>query len=352
MRAMIQKRFLLGCCLLVNVFSSLCSAVEREDWRLELLAAEKLPHDTASLEARCAGLVKTPEQLERAVIQLGAASQGERQKAQSEILLMGREVLPQLRALPESKEPEVRMRVTEIQRQLEVGGRWNKDELLRLADTGLLHERQNKGAHASKRMFVEQFRKPTVSLGTGYRDLRFIRTESLNGRVGNGQLIFSGDRDDEEGDQRLVLDAKTATGKAEFPKRLRIDVKLGGKEGGEGQYHVGVAVGNVRALYHPGYATGAFRLERVNDNKFIVANQDMGFTPSVKNLQSLFMEVEVLADGKVKFDVTVRCEKEVYRTSWNVAASEVGKFDSISLDRSGRQGGDAVFDDWIVEWDP
>lgn len=320
---------------------------------MELLAAEKLPHDLASLEARCGGFVKSAKELELAVEKLGAATHAERQQAQSEILLMGNEVLPQLRTLSEPKDPEVRLRVWEIQQQLEVGGRWTKDELLRLASIGLLHERKNNGAiHPTRRMFVEQFRAPVDSLGKGYRLLRFSRTESLNGRVEDGQLIFSGDQDIEEGDQRLILDAKTATGKAEFPKRFRVDVKLRGNEGGEGQYHLGVSVGNVRALYHPGYATGAFRFQRVDDETVITPNKDMGFTPSSDKPQSLSIFVEVLADAKVKLDVTVRCEKNVFRTSAKVSADEIGKLDSISLDRSGRAGGNAIFDDWIVEWDP
>lgn len=317
---------------------------------MELLADEKIPSDTASLKALSLNYQISEEHLQRAVLQLGADQFAKRQQAQADILLMGREVLPMIKKLPVTGGPEVCLRLADIVKILETNDRCSKDQLLRVAVIGLLHERENPGVmHNSRRMYVEMFQKPTDSLLQGYRGMSFV-SQGLDGKVSDGLLRMTGNKHDGDKDHRLLFDAKSITGAEKFPDRFRIDVKLGGDAGGEGSYHIGVSVGNVRALFHPGFATGAFRFQRVDDKKPITPNQGMGFTPSNKLMQ-MSLEVAMLEGGMVKLDVTVKNEKKVFRTSWKVAVDVIGKLDHISLDRSGQTGGDANFDDLLIEFE-
>ncbi len=324
-----------------------------KDWRLEFLAAEKLSSDTEALRAMSKKYQLSSVELERAVVRLGAEKLSVRLQAQNEIILMGKDMLPMIRKMPASTDPEVCLRMRQIEKILSENERWSQGELLRLAVTGLLHERENPGeVHASQRMFVELFRDPADSLEKGYRRMHYKGAPDLKGRVEQGVLRLSGERKNDEGDQHLYLDAKDIVGKATFPDKFRIDVKLGGEAGGEGAYHIGVAVGNVRALYHPGYETGAFRFQLVDTERFITHNVMMGFDPPVGKMQRMCVDVERLAGGKVKMVVVVNDGKKEFTSTEVFVAEVIGKIDRISLDRSGRAGGDALFDDLIVEWKP
>jgi len=332
-------------------WSIVAAADVPHDWRLEFLAAEKLASDTESLRTMSQKYQMSSVELERAVVRLGAEKLSSRLQAQNEIILMGKEVLPMIRNLPAAKDPEVNLRMWDIEKILSENERWSQGELLRLAVTGLLHERENPSeVHASQQMFVELFRDPVDSLEKGYRRMHFKGAPDLHGRVEKGVLRLSGERKNDEGDQHLYLESKDIMGKATFPDKFRIDVKLGGEAGGEGSYHIGVAVGNVRALFHPGYETGAFRFQLVDTERFITHNVMMGFDPPVGKMLRMCINVERLAGGKVKMQVVVNDGKKEFTSTEVFVAEVIGKLDRISLDRSGRAGGDALFDDLIVKF--
>ncbi len=324
-------------------------AKETDDWRLELLAEEGVPTGTAELKKFQESYKTSPALLENAVGRLGAEHFATREQAEREILLMGKEVLPWLRDMPKSNEPEIRIRLAEIEKKLTAKGRWEKEDLLRQAVNSLLGERTKQDADPpAATFFVEFFREPAPELSDRYRRFHFKTDKGMKGLVSNGVLRMKGDRAG-DGDQGLLLQAKDLTGKEEYPDSFRVEVKLGGEAGGEGSYHVGVSIGNVRALYHPGYQSGGFRFEKVGDHTQLSQNTSMGFNPSTTDLQRMSIELKRDKDGNVGMEVMVSGSGKTFREHKVFKKAVIGKLDHIGLERSGRTGGDAVFDDLVVD---
>ncbi len=320
-------------------------AEELGDWRLELLKEQGLSTETEALEKLQKEQAHSLEGFEQAITQLGSEKFKEREDAQKKIELMGKNALPAIRDKQNSDDPEVRFRLKQIAQVFEAEGRWKKDDLLKQAIASLLLERQQKEVvDAPQELFVELFNKAAPSLKNEYRRFRY---EGKDGSVVDGvaHLKNAG----VESDQRLILDSKKMTGEAEFPDTFRIEVKLGAQPGGEGISHIGLSIGNVRSLFHPGYRTGAFRLERIDNKIQIKQNTDMGFDPPTNKLLLMSIDVKRQPNGDVALDVTVNDGKKRFNTHQLIKAADIGKLDKISLDRSGNSGGDALFDDLIVD---
>jgi len=341
--------------LVLCAFTFLFKPVSAQgDWRLEFLHDAKVATDSESLRKLRLSDDKTAADLSRAISQLGTDQREKRQAAYEEILRMDREmVLAHLRGLPENSEPEIRLRVNMIRSRIEWMEPRDKRDLMRVAVEGLLYEREHPGkTHPSRQMHVEFFRQPADSLRKGYHRMVWRGDQGLDGSVADGSLFLSGKRPQIEGDQRLVLTAQSATGKEAFPDRLRIDVKIGAKAGGEGGYHVGIAVGRMRALFHPGHDGGGFRFQPVHDPGELTSNEDMGFTPKSHALYHMRVETERVANHRVKLSVEIHGEEKSFRTSREFDASDIGPLKEVSLDRSGRVGGDAIFRDLMVQLAP
>lgn len=340
----------LRACVLLAVFAAAGVAAEKAavDWRLELLSREGVSAETPALREMEQHFKPSEEGLEKALGRLGAEDFRTREQAQHEILSMGKECLPWLRRQPRSQDPEVRARLGEIERTLGSDGHWTKEDLLREAVTSLLDERlERKPGKPAGSLLLENFDQDADSLSGGYRRCRFEAGKGLTGRVAGGILRLAGNHPD-DGDQRLLLDAERVTGRDTFPDTFQIEARLGGDPGGEGAYHVGVSVGNVRVLFHPGFTTGAFRIERVDDHKPILMNTPMGFDPPAGKLLRMHLEVKRRAGGDVEIQTLISNGDEAFRKTAVLAAEDIGKLDHIGLDRSGRTGGDGLFDDWVV----
>lgn len=334
--------------LIAGALLAVASAQEETDWRLELLKESGLSAETEALEKLQKGQCHPDGDLEKKVQQLGSEEFKQREQAQKEILLMGKIILPQLRPMLNSDDPEVQMRLRTIIGQLEGGRSWAKEDLLRQAVASLLEERKNPGvAKPNEKIFVEFFNKDAASVSDGYQRLKFKTNVTVAGSVKNGMVSLEG-KHDLNGDQQLLLHAKDLTGKEQFPDSFCIESKIGGGSEGTGAFHVGISVGNVRALFHPGYQNGAFRIEQVSNNLVILGNTDMNFTPPADKLLLMSMDIKRLANKDVEISVKITNNKETFRTSQIVKADTIGKLDRIGLDRSGRGGGDAIFDDFIV----
>jgi len=321
-----------------------------EDWRLQMLVEhgmeierlnpedfEKIP---AVSEARFSQLVPL----------LGSEDFKTRERAQEQIHLMGVEVIPWLHRLPEPDDPEIAFRLNAIRMRLDTERQWPETELLRHAMMSLTRERTGKPRDPQEPfVFAEWFRDEANTLDGGYRHFAFDGDEGLGGKVSDGALRMYGDIP-REGDQRLILKPDGLIGNAVFPDDMRIEVFAMGQPGGEGTHHLGVSIGNVRALFHPGHRGGGFRFQRVDNQLELTRNEPMGFTPETGTFAFIGINVRRLRGGKVGITATVGQEgnERIYRNSIEVSEDVIGPLDSISLDRSGRQGGDAVFKKLVV----
>jgi hypothetical protein len=322
-----------------------------EDWRLEFLKASERKTDTDSLRKIYEIHHKSPEELKQTVALLGADTVSVRNAAQQEILRMGKDVLPILQEMPPPQDAEARLRFRMIEDRLTFHDAWDSQQLVRVAAAGLLYERENPGKHhPSRQMFVEFFRQPSDSLRKGYRRMRLLSTENLDGSVAEETLRLTGKRLRGEADQRLSVSAQEATGTKQFPGRFRISVKIGGMAGGEGTYHVGVSVGKVRALFHPGLEEGAFRFEKIDTGKELTSNEDMGFTPEIGGFVDMKIDVQRHVTGKVTLAVEVSDKDIVYRAKKVFDADQIGALDQVSLDRSGHHGGDGLFRNLVLQF--
>jgi hypothetical protein len=320
-----------------------------DDWRLDVLAENGLSAENAVLEEYLNGFKPAGAGLAESVGRMGSEVFAEREEAEKEILRMGRQVLPRLRGLPESEDPEIRLRLGRIIETLEAGGRWAGEDLRRRAAADLLAERENKGAPGVPvELFAEIFRQDAPALADRYRRFRFAADEGMGGEVADGAARFKGNHGG-DGDQRLILDSMAITGKPEYPAGFRVETRLGAEAGGAGAYHIGVSIGNVRVLFHPELAAGAFRFETVDENTPLTANADMGFRPPAGKLMLMSVDVARRPNGDVALDVTVTHGKRTFRKDAVMKAADIGKIDRIGLDRSGRSGGDALFDDFVLD---
>lgn len=350
---MVPSKFslLLGVALL-----SASSALEGEgakdrDWREALLAEEGIERTPEALRAALETGAPDEAQLQDLVSQLGADSFREREQAQRKLIGGGDPVYRWLRDQEPSPHPEIRERVRETLLILGSGqGKIRQDALVH-AIRSLLAEGPQRRKDTGG-LFHEWFSEPVPSLDGKYHGLQFENPNKRDGKVAEGCLILSG-RGGRAGDQSLVLKSEEWPGKKDFGRRFRITARLGGTPGGGGAWHLGISVGQVRALFHPEYPGGGFRFsETGNDRPLSGSNADMGFTPEGGSVQTMTLDVEQLPRGKVVLAVTIRGgdqEPVDFSQKIVVPAETIGPLDRISLDRSGRDGGNAVFHEFSVE---
>lgn len=320
------------------------------DWREELLKEEGIGLSRDALEKALSGerdpVAGLAEKLER----LSAADFSVREKARAELLQGGKPAMKWLENREPSADPEVRRRVTEIIASLAAVHRKEREVAMEHAMRSLLLEGGERTGNTGG-LFYEWFGEESENLGKTYRGFDFQDQVKRGGKVRGGSLLFPGKRN-ADGDQRLILKSGRWLGEETFGRAFLVSVYLGGEDAGAGAWHLGVTIGKVRALFHPGMRGGSFRFEKIGDHKHLSPNQDIGFIPGDGELQRMLIHVRTLENGNVRLAVILAeggAGKERFETSIDLDADVIGALDQVSLDRSGRNGGAAIFRDFSVE---
>ncbi|NNM30699.1 MAG: HEAT repeat domain-containing protein [Akkermansiaceae bacterium] len=234
-----------------------------------------------------------------------------------------------------------------------IGGGWKKwfekEFAAAKLDTRLGAKRHDLGA--GRGVLVETFARGADTLAAGYGRFLYEADNDGPARVADGQLRLDGDNP--EGDQRLAITSQRMIGRDRWPDRLEVRVKLGGEEGNNFGWHLGVSVGRVKTLFHPGMARGYFRAETTDGHDYILPNEDMSFVPANGVMHEMIIKVKRTATG-ADFDVIVNDGKggKPHRKEFQVTPEQLGDFDRIGLERSGRTGADAVFDSISIRLEP
>lgn len=332
-----------ACALLVQ-------SVRADDWRKDLLTEEGIGLSKEALEGALKNGGDDQSGFEGVYRRLGSESFEEREKAQKEFLAGGEKALRWLRKHDTSDDPEVQRRAERIMALLKsshgnVRG-WAVEHSLRT----LLAEGAAPGSDTGG-VFYEWFGQDVKKLGKGYRGFVFEDLVGRGGKVENGRLSLPGGQAN-DGDQRLVLKSKEWPGEESFGESFEVSAMLGGESKSPAAWHLGISIGNVRALFHPGLEGGAFRFENTTDRKYLSRTVNVGFTPGEEFLQSMSINVTRLPDDRVQLKVVLvdgAPGKTRFESEIAVGADEIGKLDKISLDRSGRTGGTAFFQDFVIK---
>jgi hypothetical protein len=197
--------------------------------------------------------------------------------------------------------------------------------------------------------FRATFTKAAKDATTGYGPFAYEATRpGWKAEVSEGRLRLLGDHG--AGDQRLFVTARKALGMPKWPGSFEVMVKLGGTGKNNDDWNVGVSIGAVKVLFHPAHPGGAFRAETVDAREKFLTNQDMGFTPAAGVMHQLTVRVR-RAERTCRFEVELADANGAgtYRKALEISSEHVGSFDRISLERSGRRGGDALFESLSIE---
>lgn len=344
------RRRVLKLCLGVVLWADPSSAQDEEDWRIEMLRVHGFSGKTAELEKLAARATRNEKGLDQQLERLGSEHFQVREQAQASILMAGGAALSWMATLPAQEDPEVRARLAEIRVQLQVRGTGSKEELLRYAVKSLLAERKG-GKKTERLVFAEWFQLRQNPLRESYGKMEFHKDEGLTGKVRDGSLRFHGQHKG-DGDQCLLLTASKAWGKKVLPEKFRVSCRLGGSSGeGSGAWHLGLSVGQVRVLFHPGMKGGGFRVETIEKKSVVRPISSMGFDPSTKGFQRMAIDVRKLKSGDVQLDVTVLNTngEGTFTTQVVVDGAVISPLDQVGLWRSGRRGADALFDDFVLD---
>lgn len=226
--------------------------------------------------------------------------------------------------------------------------KWNTwaDEQLASAKLKIPLDRQSRLDLSRRRTVVESFQVDAKEIVSRYGRFQYESQVGASAEVSGGILSIHGNRGG-DGDQSLSITAQRLFNRRELPKRFSIETAIGGQSIATGTWHVGLAVGKLRILFHPGYSGGAFRVEQTGSRAELIANTNMGFTPAGEALHGMTIDVEQSGD-RVEFRVTVTDSNDKtgatkYTRQFTAPRSTAGELDRLALERSGRQGGNALF---------
>lgn len=198
----------------------------------------------------------------------------------------------------------------------------------------------------------EDFSTPADSLTDGYGKFEYSSTNSGGAQVADGRLVIEGNH--REGDQLFFLPSQVAIGEDQFPGKVKLTVLAGSKErGGEGAWHLGIFIGNVKLVVHPGFRGGSVRLETVDEHRPLIETVALPYTPKVGVLYELSLVVLKIKSGcLVQLAIKNPETQETFKKNFKIAANDLGPIDRVGIGRSGRTGSDAIFKSLKIEIDP
>ena len=220
---------------------------------------------------------------------------------------------------------------------------WAKSKLATAKlDTVVADQRHD--LSAGRNTLEESFARGQPKLAKGYGRFLYEADNGGPAKVADGRLRIDGSNP--EGDQRLFITSQRMVGRDRWPDKLEIRARLTGEEGNNVGWHMGVSVGRVKVLFHPGYPNGAFRAEATDDHDYIFSNEDMPFTPTTGVMHEITIRVKKTKSG-AEFDVTVDEGGDgggTFNRKFTADAEQLGDYNRLGLERSGREGGGAIFD--------
>lgn len=316
---------------------------ETRDWRHDLLESSGIASDHASIRAAIIARKQPGAGFETAYANLGSESYRIREEAQAEFLAGGTNAHDWLAGQPVPEDPEVRHRRHIIMRTLASSPHTMREGMLFHAKRTLLDEK--KRAPGSGGVFYEWFGSPAADCKKGYRLMRYDGPENGElAQVKDGRLILRGDRPG-QADQRLILQSSDWPGTPTLPEHLTVRTLLGGTAGGGGTWHVAVSIGDVKTLFHPGYQGGGFRHETVGTHDRISQNTDMGFTPGAEQMFDMTLELDRAGPDRYSLKtVVLGNDGQRFEDKTLIEKARFGRIESIAVERSGRSGGNALFE--------
>ena len=204
---------------------------------------------------------------------------------------------------------------------------------------------------AGRNVLEESFARDAELLADGYG--RFLYQADNGGavKVAGGKLQIDGNNP--EGDQRLYITAEQMIGRDRWPRELEVSAKLTGEPGNNFGWHMGISVGQVKVLFHPGLPGGGFRAETTDAHQYLFTNETMSFEPVCGVMHEMLIRVTETEAG-AEFEVTVKGGNGgvPHRKRFSVSREQLGDYNRIGLERSGRTGGDALFDSVSIRLEP
>lgn len=199
---------------------------------------------------------------------------------------------------------------------------------------------------AGRNTLEENFVRDAASVAQGYGRFLYNADNGGPAKVAQGKLRIDGSNP--EGDQRLYMTSQRMIGRERWPDELEVRVKLGGEAGNNFGWHMGVSVGNVKTLFHPGLAGGHFRAETTDKHFYLFRSEMMKFEPISDVMHEMIIRVNRTKKG-ADFDVTITGGKGVkegqpHKKKFSVTSEQLGDYNRIGLERSGRTGADALFE--------
>ncbi|MDG2223683.1 MAG: hypothetical protein P8L85_20045 [Rubripirellula sp.] len=205
--------------------------------------------------------------------------------------------------------------------------------------------------HEFRGIYREEFKQSVAKIIGRYGQLQYeTSVANASASVDRGLLRLHGNH--AEGDQRMIVTAKQLIGSAHFTKSFDVKAEIGGEAEGSGGYHVGISIGNLRLLFHPGHRGGGFRIERVDNHQYIVTNQSMPFTPLAGVLHKMRVRVTPQKEGRVLLEAIIanpKAPQQTYVNKFLAEKTDIGPLTQVRIERSGRSGGDALFGSFSVD---